>query len=110
MWLPTISNVARTSMPRMDTESGLKDVKCLKTFKGHGDFILLVPPTPDAKWLLSGLKDRGLQIWDVQTGTAQMLVSDHKNSVISVASSPRGGYFATGSGHMQARIWSYSLY
>ncbi|KAF9991698.1 hypothetical protein BGZ79_004119, partial [Entomortierella chlamydospora] len=31
----------------------------------------------------------------------------HKNSVISVALSPTGTYFATGSGDTRARIWSY---
>lgn len=35
------------------------------------------------------------------------MLQGHKNSVISVAPSPIVGSFATGSGDMKARIWSY---
>lgn len=54
---------------------------------------------------MSGSKDRGVQFWDPQTGNAQMMLQGHKNSVISVAPSPTGNMFATGSGDMKARIW-----
>lgn len=57
---------------------------------------------------MSGSKDRGVQFWDPNTGHAQMMLQGHKNSVISVAPSPTGTYFATGSGDNRARIWSYS--
>ena len=56
---------------------------------------------------MSGSKDRGVQFWDPNTGNAQMMLQGHKNSVISVAPSPVGTYFATGSGDNRARIWSY---
>ena len=73
---------------------------------------------------MSGSKDRGVQFWDPVTGNAQMMLQGHKNSgeftmfstvlllffsniqiVISVAPSPTGNLFATGSGDMRARIW-----
>ena len=54
---------------------------------------------------MSGSKDRGVQFWDPETGNAQMMLQGHKNSVISVAPSPTGNMFATGSGDMKARIW-----
>lgn len=85
-----------------------KGGKCIRTFEGHKDFVLSVALTPDARWVLSGSKDRGVQFWDPQTGDAQLMLQGHKNSVISVAPSPaRGGLFATGSGDMRARIWRY---
>jgi glucose repression regulatory protein TUP1 len=84
-----------------------KTAKCIKTFEGHKDFVLSVALTPDANWVLSGSKDRGVQFWDPRTGTTQLMLQGHKNSVISVAPSPQGTYFATGSGDMKARIWSY---
>ena len=56
---------------------------------------------------MSGSKDRGVQFWDPSTGVAHMMLQGHKNSVISVAPSPTGGLFATGSGDKEARIWSY---
>lgn len=71
------------------------------------DFVLSVALTPDAGWVMSGSKDRGVQFWDPRTGQTQLMLQGHKNSVISVAPSPAGGFFATGSGDMRARIWSY---
>jgi len=59
---------------------------------------------------MSGSKDRGVQFWDPATGNAQLMLQGHKNSVISVAPSPIGTLFATGSGDMKARIWRYQPY
>jgi glucose repression regulatory protein TUP1 len=105
-----------------------KSGKCIKTFEGHKDFVLSVALTPDGQWVMSGSKDRGVQFWDPATGQAQLMLQGHKNSgkfnavsrkresmlttisVISVAPSPVGGLFATGSGDMKARIWRYDPY
>ena len=88
------------------------------------DFVLSVALTPDGEWVLSGSKDRGVQFWNPRTGDTQLMLQGHKNSgtifilrrlqillsnvhylVISVAPSPQGDLFATGSGDMRARIW-----
>ena len=103
-----------------------KSGKCIKTFEGHKDFVLSVALTPHGDWVLSGSKDRGVQFWDPHTGVAQLMLQGHKNSgksivsttrvdsnvspVISVAPSPTGGVFATGSGDMRARIWKFDRY
>ncbi|KAJ9150803.1 Transcriptional repressor tup1 [Pleurostoma richardsiae] len=94
--------------PRGLPNQGPKGGRCVKTFEGHRDFVLSVALTPDAQWVMSGSKDRGVQFWDPRTGNTQLMLQGHKNSVISVAPSPTGGYFATGSGDMRARIWSYT--
>lgn len=109
-----------------------KGGECIRVFEGHKDFVLSVALTPDAQWVMSGSKDRGVQFWDPETGHAQLMLQGHKNSgtsnhlpgqnssltkantrshtVISVAPSPNGGLFATGSGDMKARIWRYASY
>lgn len=92
---------------RGSVNDGRKGGKSVQTFEGHKEFVLSVAQTPDANWVLSGSKDRGVQFWDPQTGTAQLMLRGHVNSVISVAPSPQGGYFATASGDLKARIWSY---
>lgn len=103
-----------------------KNGECIRVFEGHKDFVLSVALTPDGKWVMSGSKDRGVQFWDPETGQAQLMLQGHKNSgmlrhqnneaesvtltfsaVISVAPSPQGELFATGSGDMKARIWRY---
>jgi len=115
------------SAPRgMNQQPPLKGGRCTKTFEGHRvctvlysspdkiantalkDFVLSVALTPDNQWVLSGSKDRGVQFWDPRTGQTQLMLQGHKNSVISVAPSPTGNFFATGSGDTRARIWSYT--
>ncbi|KAB8252371.1 WD40-repeat-containing domain protein [Aspergillus flavus] len=88
-----------------------KGGKCVQTFEGHKDqdFVLSVCLTPDGRWVMSGSKDRYVQFWDPITGNAHMMLKGHENSVISVAPSPTGSLFATGSGDMSARIWRYIL-
>ncbi|KAI7867227.1 WD40-repeat-containing domain protein [Spinellus fusiger] len=81
---------------------------CKQVFAGHKDFVLSVATTLDGNWIVSGSKDRGVQFWDPHTGQTQFMLQGHKNSVISVATSPgRKPLFATGSGDNRARIWSY---
>ncbi|KAK0711584.1 WD40-repeat-containing domain protein [Lasiosphaeris hirsuta] len=104
----TIKMWELTAPRGMNQQPALKGGRCVKTFEGHRDFVLSVALTPDAHWVLSGSKDRGVQFWDPRTGQTQLMLQGHKNSVISVAPSPTGGYFATGSGDTRARIWSYS--
>ena len=93
------------------------------------DFVLSVALTPDGDWVLSGSKDRGVQFWNPRSGDTQLMLQGHKNSgtilvppwlgfiliddyfsVISVAPSPVGELFATGSGDMRARIWKLVAY
>ncbi|UPK97931.1 hypothetical protein LCI18_008866 [Fusarium solani-melongenae] len=84
--------------------------KCIRTLQGHKDFVIHVAVTPDGNGLLSGSKDRHLQFWDPKTGIAQFMLYGHENTVLSVDASPKGGIFATASGDMEARVWSYGPY
>lgn len=84
---------------------------CEVTYVGHKDFVLSVCCTPDDEFILSGSKDRGVIMWDKESGEPYIMLQGHRNSVISVSVSPvinsNGGYFATGSGDCKARIWKW---
>lgn len=87
---------------------------CEVTYVGHKDFVLSVCCTPNDEFILSGSKDRGVIIWDKESGEPYIMLQGHRNSVISVSVSPvlstegfQGGYFATGSGDCKARIWKW---
>mmetsp|Transcript_24681 Transcript_24681/g.58728 ORF Transcript_24681/g.58728 Transcript_24681/m.58728 type:complete len:536 (-) Transcript_24681:338-1945(-) len=102
--------------------------KCRHTFQGHKDFVLSVVFAPQGTWLISGSKDRSVQFWDPRKVLAAgntrapneaehpsgdhgpvLILQGHQNSVISVAHSPAGMLFATGSGDKRSRIWQYSF-
>ncbi len=72
------------------------------------EFVLSVATTADGAWILSASKDQSVQFWDAHTGQAQLRLKGHTASIVAVAVSPVGGYFATASGDKRARIWSYS--
>ncbi|KAG5971040.1 hypothetical protein E4U56_007120 [Claviceps arundinis] len=95
------------SPPQDGQSEALKGGKFVKMFVGHGDSVLSVTYTPDAEWILSGSRDRGVQLWDPNTGKFQFEIQGHMNSVLSVAVSPKGFHFVTGCGDGKARIWSY---
>ncbi|KAH9823379.1 WD40-repeat-containing domain protein [Melampsora americana] len=88
-------------------DSSRTSTVCTTTLTGHKDYVLSVAVSPDGAWIMSGSKDRGVQVWDPKTGMAQFMLQGHRNSVISIAVSEVGGLLATGSGDWNARIWSY---
>ncbi|ORX51529.1 transcriptional repressor TUP1 [Piromyces finnis] len=96
---------------------------CRHTFTGHRDFVLSVGFSSSQQyenresneWVVSGSKDRTVTFWNANqvyngdpTTVAQFMLQGHNNSVISIALSPIGGMFATGSGDRKARIWRYT--
>lgn len=86
---------------------------CEVTYVGHKDFVLSVCATADGEYVLSGSKDRGVIIWEKETGSPLLMLQGHRNSVISVSVNqilcgPGGGFFATGSGDCKARIWRWT--
>ncbi|GAV29786.1 hypothetical protein PMKS-003289 [Pichia membranifaciens] len=91
--------------------SSVSKSNCEVTYVGHKDFVLSVCCTPDDEFVLSGSKDRGVIMWNKETGEPYIMLQGHRNSVISVSVSPvlnpNGGYFATGSGDCKARIWKW---
>jgi WD40 repeat protein len=42
--------------------------------------VISVGVSPDARWMISGSKDRAVQFWDVNTATAHVMLQGHKNS------------------------------
>ena len=87
--------------------------KCLQIIPNHRDFVLSVAVSHQKQhgkrpFIISGSKDRTVQIWDEIGQCNQLTLQGHKNSVISVAISPTGGVFATGSGDGTARIWAFT--
>ena len=90
-------------------ESGDRGSTCITNLAGHEDLVLGVVISPDGRWVISGSKDRSVIFWDARTGEMQVRLRCHFNSVVSLAMSPSGGTFATGSGDFCAKICEYLL-
>lgn len=54
---------------------------CLKAISGgHNDFVLSVVFTPDGKYIISGGKDRSINVWSVTTHEQVLTLTGHFNS------------------------------
>ena len=58
----------------------LRRSKCVRTLKGHRDFVLDIAETFDGRWVISGSKDTNVQFWDSATGAAQFTLKGHTNA------------------------------
>ncbi|KKA22222.1 Nuclear distribution protein PAC1-1 [Rasamsonia emersonii CBS 393.64] len=82
-----------TSLRIWDASTGF----CVKTIRGHSDWVRTVSPSFDGKWLVSGGRDRAATIWDASTGEAKVSLPGHDNFIECCAFAPPAsyGYLAT---------------
>ena len=99
------------SPPRHDENSNERQIdgcRCTQTFAGHDDCVLSVAFSSDENYVLSGSKDRGVIIWDRESGIPQLHLQGHRRFIRSIATNPQlNGIFGTASGDTTARIWRY---
>lgn len=72
---------------------------------GHSARIESVAFSPDGRLAVSGGWDRGVVLWDVETGREVRRFSGHSDSVSSVAFSPDGTHVLSGSWDRTLRLW-----
>ncbi|EEU40693.1 uncharacterized protein NECHADRAFT_66115 [Fusarium vanettenii 77-13-4] len=67
---------------------------CLKTIRGHSDWIRDVSPSLDGKYLLSTGNDRTLRLWDISMNTPEtkMVMIGHEHCVECCAFAPPTSY------------------
>ncbi|TFL04891.1 quinon protein alcohol dehydrogenase-like superfamily, partial [Pterulicium gracile] len=64
--------------------------------------------SPDGTWVVSGLGDNSVRIWDASTGEEKHKLDGHTRGVTSVAFSPDGTRVVSGSRDNSVRIWDAS--
>jgi len=77
-----------TTLRIWDTSTGY----CVKTIRGHSDWVRDVSPSFDGKWLVSGGRDRAARIWDVASGEAKATLLGHENFIECCAFAPPASY------------------
>jgi len=65
---------------------------CVKTVKGHADWVRDVTPSFDGRWLLSGGNDQTARLWDASSGEQKGLFVGHDHVVECVAIAPPTTY------------------
>ena len=62
----------------------LSSGKCLKTLKGHGNYVFCCNFNPQSNLIVSGSFDESVRIWDVRTGKCLKTLPAHSDPVSAV--------------------------
>lgn len=65
---------------------------CVKTIRGHGDWIRDVSPSFDGRWLVSGGNDQTARLWDASSGEEKGQFIGHDHVIECVAIAPPSSY------------------
>ncbi len=82
-----------------------KELKEIKTLKGHKDSVYDLVFTPDGRYLISTSADKTVKIWDVKKKKLIRTLEGHGDIVTSVDVSKNGKFIATGSWDGSINVW-----
>jgi WD40 repeat protein len=80
---------------------------CLRTLKGHTNYVCSVAFDPAGKQIVSGAADGKIKFWDVETGQCRRTLDGHAEWVHSVAVSPDGKFLASGGRDKLVKLWDF---
>jgi WD40 repeat protein len=75
-------------------------------FKGHIDRVFDILPLPISNQCVTGSLDATIRVWDCETGACLRTLTEHTDSVTSLAVHPNGQCFASASHDQSVIIWS----
>lgn len=65
---------------------------CVKTIRGHADWVRDVSPSFDGRWLISTGNDRTARLWDASSGEHKATMLGHEHSVECCVFAPPSAY------------------
>ncbi|KAG9248840.1 nuclear migration protein-like protein nudF [Calycina marina] len=65
---------------------------CVKTIRGHGDWVRAVSPSLDGQYLLSASMDQTARIWDASSGEPKTTMVGHEHAVECCVFAPPASY------------------
>ena len=77
-----------TSLRIWDVTTGY----CVKTLRGHADWVRDVAPSFDGRWLVSASTDQTARLWDASSGETKATFLGHENAIECCTFAPAASY------------------
>ena len=81
--------------------------ECIRTFRGHTDWVHAISVLADSKHFISGSDDRSIKLWNVGSDDCIRTFTGH-TSFVKAVSPMEGDRFLSGSRDRTIRLWSWS--
>ncbi|MBR8832557.1 MAG: NACHT domain-containing protein [Stigonema ocellatum SAG 48.90 = DSM 106950] len=81
------------------------DLRQLRIFEGHSNWVWAIAFSPDNKLLVSGSGDYTIKVWDIHTGVCLKTLTEHTNKIYSAAFHPNSQLLASGSEDRTIKLW-----
>ncbi|MEM9090845.1 MAG: NB-ARC domain-containing protein [Cyanobacteria bacterium P01_F01_bin.53] len=79
--------------------------QCLKTLRGHTNWVQVVVFSPCGSYLASGSYDKTIRLWDVHSGNCLQTLSGHGGRILWVTFTPDGQQLVSASEDKTVRVW-----
>ncbi|MEC4813604.1 MAG: hypothetical protein SAK29_10100 [Scytonema sp. PMC 1069.18] len=79
--------------------------RLLRTFTLGNAYVKALSVTPDSKYIISGLSNGSIKIWELESGLELYTCTGHSETVNSIAVIPNGEQIISGSADQTVKVW-----
>ena len=100
-----IFDMANANFPESGQEASEYEPPVLQEFQGSNSFLTSIAIAPDYRTVAASSEDRGIQLWDVETGRSIRTLEGYVQPALAVEALPDGRHILVGSHNKNMTMW-----